>query len=154
MSKESIKALAQAGIHIEDPKIIVADDSVEIELVTENVDLAKLAADEKFMADELVIRLGTTTDENARPYATVTINGPQNRANIPRGIPVRIKRMYVEVLARMKETRYKQITNPMDPEAGNELHPNHAQAYNFEVLKDPSPIGAEWLDRILNEPAY
>lgn len=152
--KFSEDELAKLGIQVEAPQIDVIDQQ-SIDMINDDRDLASLARDEAFMAERIQIRLATTTDPNAPPYAIVTVNDVHNRVVIPRGQPVFIKRMHVEVLARMRETRYTQPTrNPMDPETGNYLLPHHAQVYPFEVLQDPNPRGRAWLERVMTEPAY
>lgn len=143
--------LERAGIFVETPTIEVPGSDRHIETVAES-DLARISREEAFMNERVTIRVSTTTDPNAPPFCTVTVNSPQNRVQIPRGIPVTIKRMFVEVLARMTETRYSQLaSNPHDPEPGNQLIPHHARPYPFEVLADANPLGREWLERVLAE---
>jgi hypothetical protein len=147
--------LARAGVFVETPTIDAPEPDFSIETVGQDGDLAKLASDEKFMSEPIKIRLATTTDPNATPYAIVTVNDVRNRAVIPRGVPFDVKRCHVEVLARMRETRYTQpVRNMSDPESGNGLIPQHAMVYPFEVLHDPNPRGRAWLERIMSEPAY
>lgn len=150
-TNQDIAALERAGIFTEIPKIIVEDEPKVIETVAES-DLATLAREETFMNQPIKIRLATTTDENAPPFATVTVNHPGNRSQIPRGVACWVKRSHVEVLARMRETKYRQPTrNPMDPEPGNELIGRSAMVYPFEVLDDPHPLGRAWLERVMGE---
>ena len=145
--------LAKLGIKAEIPEIIVPEEPM-LETVADS-DLADLARNEAFMNERVRIRLATTTDPNAPPYAVVTVNDVNNRVTVPRGVPMWVKRLHVEVLARMKETRFTQpARNPMDPESGNYLIPQHAQAYPFEIIEDKNPLGRPWLERVLAEPAY
>jgi hypothetical protein len=149
-TKRSLDELARLGIEMETPKVHVPQEP-DVETVSES-DLSQLAGDEAFMNEAVQIRLATTTDPNAPPHAVVTVNSSLNRAVIPRGRPVWVKRLHVEVLARMRETRYTQPSrNMMDPESGNALLPQHAQVYPFEVLKDNNPRGRAWLERVLAE---
>lgn len=152
MAKNSqlTQQLAEAGITFETPEIVVPETG-HIETVAEDPDF-RVAREEAFMNQILKIRLATTTDPNAPPFATVTVNNPQNRVQIPRGVVVGIKRQHVEVLARMRETRFTQPPrNMMDPESGNNIIPHHAHAWPFEVISDPDPLGRAWLERILIE---
>jgi hypothetical protein len=143
--------LASHGVIHDVPQIVVSDDEPVIEPITES-DLADVARDEAFMNERIKIRVHTTTDPNAPPFVTVTVNSPTNRVQIPRGRVVEIKRCFVEVLARMRETRYTQPTrNPMDPESGNEMIGHSAIVYPFEIVGDPNPRGRAWLERILGE---
>jgi hypothetical protein len=85
----------------------------------------------------------------------VTVNDVHNRVVIPRGQTVTVKRLHVEVLARMRETRFTQpVRNMSDPESGNVLLPQHAQVYPFEILEDKNPRGRAWLERLFAEPTY
>lgn len=154
MTRKSVEELARLGIQVEAPTIeVIGTQSVDAVLA--NMDLAELARSEAFMAESLVIRLATTTDENATPFAVVTINDVNNRAVIPRGVPFRLRRLHVEVLARMRETRYTQPARNMgDPEAGNALIARHMQIYPFEVIEDKNPLGRAWLEAIYAEPTY
>ncbi len=151
--KQAVEDLARAGIFVDAPTVgAPVLDSIE---TVADTDLAELARQEKFMNELLTIRLSTTTDPNAPPFALLTINDVRNRVAIPRGVPVPVKRMHVEVLARMRETRYTQPTrNPMDPEPGNMLVAHNAQVYPFEVIADPSPAGRAWFEALMAEPTY
>ena len=92
-----------------------------------------------------------TTDANASPYATLSVNG--ERVIVRRAVKTVVKRKHVEVLARMKETRYSQDLNPnSNGEITTDSVRGHsALAYPFTVLEDPSPKGGAWLEHILAE---
>jgi hypothetical protein len=153
--KQNAEELARAGIFVEVPTIDAPPLDFSIEPVGSDNELGRVAAQEAFMNEPIKIRLATTTDPNATPYAIVTVNDVRNRAVIPRGVPFDVKRSHVEVLARMRETRYTQPNRNMsDPESGNGLVPQHAMVYPFEVLHDPNPKGRAWLERVMSEPAY
>jgi hypothetical protein len=157
MSKKILtnEALAAAGVYVEAPQIEVADNQAAVDPIGLDADFAQLAADEKFLHEIVKIRIATTTDPNAPPFATVTVNDINNRVRIPRGVVVPVKRCQVEILARMRETRYQQPPrNPMDPESGNMLIPQHAQVYPFEVVEDKNPLGRAWYERLMAEPTY
>jgi hypothetical protein len=142
---EAVQALENRGVG-------VIDDQADIQLVSES-DLQRLAAEESFMQEIMTIRLASTTDQNASPYVVLTCNGVADRVVVPRGKTARVKRMHVEVLARMHEIRYTQRPPVAgDLESGNYLYPSVAHAYPFEVLHDPNPAGSAWLENILAEP--
>lgn len=144
-------SLTAQGFAVDTPAIILPEQA-EIETVSQDADLKRVASEESFMNEVIRIRLATTTDPNARPFATVTVNAPTNRVQIPRGRVVGIKRMFVEVLARQWETAYTQpVRNMADPEMGNELIGHDALVYPFEVVEDKNPLGRVWLERILQE---
>lgn len=146
--------LAELGVSVEVPSIEVIDKQEMVDPIGMS-DLARIAAEEAFMHERVRIRIATTTDVNAPPYAQITVNDVNNKVVLPRGTPVMVKRLHVEVLARMRETRFTQPQrNPMDPEGGNYLIPHHGQVYPFEVLEDHNPLGRPWLERLMAEPTY
>lgn len=129
----------------------VVDDAPVIETVSESKDFSQLAADEAFMNELVTVLVHSTTDENQAPHIIVNCNGTNQP--IVRGVPTKIRRKYVEILARMKETKYTQVTpNPAAPDV-SELRPRHGLAYPFEVIDDNNPRGRAWLQNVLAEPA-
>lgn len=135
---------AEAGIEI------VGEESV-IEPVGKNIDFHKLAANEAFMNELVTVLVHSTTDENQAPHLIVNCNG----VNQPliRGVPAQVKRKYVEILARMKETRYSQSTpNPAAPDQ-IVMHQRSGLSYPFDLIEDKNPKGRAWLNHILAEPA-
>jgi hypothetical protein len=129
----------------------INDDQPSIALVNQDADLKSVINEEAFFNEPVTIRVATTTDVNQPPYVHVNVNG--SNCVIPRGMAVVVKRKYVEVLARMKETRYTQSTpNASEPDR---IVMNAATGivYNFEVLEDKNPLGREWFNRVMNEPA-
>ena len=126
------------------------DDQPDVQLVAES-DLAKTAADEEFMHEPVQIMIMATTDPNASPIAHIGVNGVNVR--IARNVPTWIKRMHLEVLARMKETR---VTQDLTPNREGEitmdsLRGNTGLAYPFTVLQDKNPKGGAWLANVLAE---
>lgn len=102
---------------------------------------------EEFMAQGVVIKIHETTDDNAPWVVPVGVNGDMR--HLPRDIPIRIPRKFVECLARSQETSYKTKKNK-DPDADQALVPTarRAQCYGFSVLHDPAPQGRAWLERV------
>lgn len=129
----------------------IIDDEPVIETVSASKDFRQLAADEAFMNELVTVMVHSTTDENQAPHIIVNCNGVNQP--IMRGIPTKIRRKYLEILARMKETKYTQVTpNPAAPDV-SELRPRHGLAYPFEVVDDENPRGRAWLQNVLAEPA-
>ena len=95
---EHIEGLIKQGVQ-------VIDDQPDIQVVAQT-ELGKIAAEEAFMAEEVTVVIMPTTDPNAPPYATINVNGEMKV--IQRNVPTRVKRKHLEVLARMKETRWLQ----------------------------------------------
>lgn len=162
LTKKQREAMAAAGV-LNIPEsgntldmVLPGDEMADFEAVNAN-DLARICEEDAFANEWMEIRVATTTDKQAPPFAVVTVcgTGQMSRLRIPRGVAVRVKRMHVEVLARMRETNYTQPTlNMADPEASNVLIPQNGMVYPFEVLHDPHPLGREWLERLINEPTW
>ena len=131
--------------------IEITDDAPVIETVAESKDFSKLASDEAFMNELVTVMIHSTTDENQAPHVIVNCNGTNQP--IIRGVPTKVKRKYVEILARMKETKYTQVTpNPAAPDV-SELRARHGLAYPFDLVDDSNPRGRAWLQNVLAEPA-
>jgi hypothetical protein len=129
--------------------IEIIDNSEQIEPITGNRDLKKLVRDEKFMEEMVTVMIHPTSSENEAPYAHLNVNG-MNQI-VPRGANVPIRRKYVEVLARMKETRYTQMTpNASEPDKST-LVERHGLVFPFVVVEDGNPKGRAWLEHILAE---
>jgi hypothetical protein len=129
----------------------VLDDTPIIETVSENVDFRELASSEAFMNEIVTVLVHSSTNENEPPHIIVNCNGTNQP--IVRGIPTKMRRKYVEILARMKETRYNQITpNPAAPDVTH-MNARHGLVYPFELLEDTNPRGRAWLTNVLAEPA-
>jgi hypothetical protein len=129
----------------------IVDDAPIIETVAESRDFSQLAADEGFMNEMVEVMVHATTDENQAPHVIVNCNGTNQP--IIRGVPTKVRRKYVEILARMKETKYSQVTrNPAAPDQ-IDMVARHGLAYPFELMNDPNPRGRAWLQNVLAEPA-
>lgn len=131
--------------------VIITDDAEIVETVAESTDFAKLAADEAFMNEIVTIHVHSTTDENQPTQFLLNCNGVNQP--VVRGIQMDVKRKYVEILARMKETKYTQVTpNPAAPDV-SELRARHGLVYPFDLIADRNPKGRAWLSNVLAEPA-
>lgn len=129
--------------------IEVGDDQPDIQTVAETADFASLISNETFMNEMVTVLVHESTDPNQAPHIILNVNG----TNMPviRGTPTRMKRKYLEVLARMKETRYEQKTpNPSEPERII-MNPKTAQVYPFAVIEDRNARGAAWLANVMAE---
>jgi len=129
----------------------IIDDEPVIETVAESRDFSKLAADEAFMNELVTVMVHSTTDENQPNHVVVNCNG-MNQPLI-RGVPTTVKRKYVEILARMKETKYTQVTrNPSAPDQ-IDMVARHGLSYPFDLVEDKNPRGRAWLQNVLAEQA-
>ena len=127
-------------------------DVLGIDHIQADHKLAKVLEQERFMEEVLEVYVHSSASENDPPHGILNVNG----INQPffRGEITPMRRKYVEVLARMKETKYSQpAQNMMNPEAGNVVIPRTLNVYPFEVRRDPNPLGAAWLHQILREAA-
>jgi len=131
--------------------IEILDDTPTVDPVSQVVGLRELAASEAFMNEMVEVMVHASTDENQSPHVILNCNGTNQP--ILRGVPMRVRRKYVEILARMKETKYSQITrNPGAPDQ-IDMIARHGLAYPFEMLSDENPRGRAWLSNVLAEPA-
>ncbi len=123
-----------------------------VEQVTERdvIKLKEMAKMEKFGNELLLVRVEQSGVPGDLPVIVVTVNGT-NQAII-RGHEQRIKRKYVESLARSRITNYTtSVPDRSQPDVIN-LDPHTAPTYPFTVLEDPHPRGKEWLLAILAQP--
>jgi hypothetical protein len=129
---------------------IPTGDTGGIEPVAQSADFKAVAAEEEFMNEFVTIVVPASNNENDSPHVVVNCNGTNQV--IIRGAPVRVRRKYVEILARAKELKYRQETrNPAAPDQISMLQ-TAALSYPFQVIEDQNRKGAAWLLHILNEP--
>jgi len=140
----------EVSSNLPEHKLNVTDEGLSVEsLVT--TDFKREITEEAFFNEIVVIEVADSTDENANPLPILTVG--EQRQFIPRGIRVGVKRKFVEVLARCKETKYRQNRpDPANPDY-MEMIPKTALAYPFSVIEDKNPKGAAWLRAIIHEAA-
>jgi hypothetical protein len=133
------------------PNVTVVEAD-RIDPVTQNTDIEEIirkAAEAEAFANELVVvKIHKTTDKNRPNHTILSVNGTTQPVFF--GVPTRIKRKYVEVLARMYESAYEQETNPTEPDRYT-MRENAALVYPFDVIEDRNPRGREWLEHVLAE---
>lgn len=107
--------------------------------------------DEMAFANEMVtVRIHQSTDKNAHPLPDVFVNGRVQR--FPRGEEIKVRRCYVERLARAMATTYGCVkTKGPDGEDKYIYPPATAEVYPFTVIGD-TPKGEAWLKSILRSP--
>lgn len=103
----------------------------------------------RFMEDELEIIILPTSDRMAAPVIEVWVNSIPQR--FVRNRKQRVKRKYVEQLARCKPVNYEgRVHKDADGEVHNQMIPNSSLLYPFQVLHDPAGArGAAWLQEVL-----
>lgn len=103
---------------------------------------------EAFMNEVVTVIVHDSTDPNARDVEMVAVNGVTQYFR--RGHEQKVKRKYVERLARMKETAYMQNLD-LPGEAVNFMRQRHNLKFPFSVTHDPNPNGPAWLKAVLAE---
>ena len=121
-----------------------------IEVVSEK-HFIQAASLEKFMNDIITIIVHQSSEDGALDFAPVQVNG----LNQPmlRGAESKVKRKYVEALARCRTTKYvQQVADPSRPE-NIQLSERCVLSYPFAVIHDPAgDAGRRWLEAIVNTP--
>jgi len=121
-----------------------------IEVVSEK-HFVQAAALEKFMNDIITIVVHQSSEDGALDFAPVQVNG----LNQPmlRGAESKVKRKYVEALARTRTTKYvQQVIDPTRPE-NIQMISRTVLSYPFAVIHDPAgDSGRRWLEAIVNAP--
>lgn len=120
-----------------------------IEVMSEQdiIKFDKAAELDKFMNDILTIIVHPDIAEGSLPVICPNVNGINQP--IIRGQKSKVKRKYVEALARARITRYEQATPDARKPENIQMIDSCALAYPFGVLHDPHPRGQQWLDAIL-----
>lgn len=105
---------------------------------------------EKFMTEPVIIVIHNTDNDNEPPIADVSLNNV--KCPIPRNVPVRIPRAFVEVLARSQTRSYRQ-QRVADPDAAEGMKTKRmtGASFPFRVLRDKNPKGEAWLRRVMHE---
>lgn len=119
-----------------------------IELVSE-IDRKQLDL-EQFMQELVVVNVYPDGQQGALDVILITVNGTNQ--GIIRGKDQRIKRKYIEALARSRIINYVQeVPDPTKPE-NIQMKPLAGLTYPFNVREDKNPRGPAWLDSILRQP--
>jgi len=104
----------------------------------------------RFMQDELLIIVHDVAqdDDKRTPLVDLEVNGKHQF--VLRGQEQKVRRCYVEVLARMKRTSIK-TENPKDGngDVRNLVIPTTGLREPFSVIHDPDPRGKAWLHEVL-----
>ena len=125
--------------HLDAPSAIQVDPNM---IRTDQLDM------EAFMNEIVKIRITESNREGDLKVVPLTVNDRTHPVMRGRETPVR--RMFVECLARAKETTYQDaLENPMDPSSIVRV-PATALSYPFTVIED-SQRGRKWLEKILAE---
>ena len=103
-----------------------------------------------FMEEPMTIRLERSSEKNAPKLVDVYVNG--EACWVPVGQNFKLKRKFVEVLARSKPESIDTRTGSSEEEQPrNEILRNTSSKYPFTVVEDNNPRGYDWLTRVLME---
>lgn len=109
----------------------------------------KWMEDMAFANEEVTVMIHESTDKNANPFPEVWVNGRVQR--FVRGHEQKVRRCYVEKLARMKQTTYDSLkTKDVDGEDVYRYPSHTGLVFPFVVIGD-SEKGKVWLKSILAE---
>lgn len=103
-----------------------------------------------FMEEPVTILIYESMDRNAGDWCEFSNDG--RRVIIQRGVPTTIKRKFLEVIARCKQTGIGQRAIRGDYGVEGYEYPEHTSLkYPFQLIEDKNPKGAAWLKKILAE---
>lgn len=103
-----------------------------------------------FMEETVEVMVAESTDKNDEVIVEVFNGGRAQR--FIRGQSQTVKRKFIEVLARAKQTRYRQESyKAHDGSDAIRNIPVTALRYPFQIMHDPNPKGRDWLKRVLSE---
>lgn len=126
------------------------EDESDIEIVDRPLQATK-AELLRFMEEPVKVVVHRTADKLADPVVEVWNGGI--RQMFIRGVPIVVKRKFVELLARARDIKYEQqvYVDKGNGEAVNRMIPVIGLKYAFDVLEDRNPRGPDWLKNILQE---
>ena len=109
---------------------------------------------EAFMQEPVTISINESADEKAAPVVYVCVNGDERW--LPRGVPLRLQRKFVEILAQSNERRFMtgKINASDDTDNERPVKSKLTQGTPFAVLKDSNPDGRlarRWLLRVTKQ---
>lgn len=153
MARTAPTSFAREQLHTDDldartldPIDTDADRETVIESVGSVIRTAEMAQ-AAFMEEFVTIRIERGREKNAPQFVDVYVNGVCQWVKI--GEPQRIKRKFIEVLARSQpfsvQTQHGTTT---EERPQNRIERNQFAQYPFSVLHDPSPLGHEWVQNI------
>ena len=144
--KESDVAINQSNKPLSLPEIGTGGANVE---VVHDFDPTEIEDFEAFMNQFLVIMVYEDNSEGALRIICPAVNG--STQPIMRGAKQKVRRKYVEALARSVVTKFDQRRqDPFDP-ASLVMVPVTRQTYPFTIIHDPDPRGGAWLEMVMSQ---
>lgn len=126
--------------------LIRTDHQIEI---VDGPSLGAYAAELAFNEEYLDVVVHESTDKNAEGLVDLYCNGTPQR--FMRGQTQTVKRKYVEILARSRQTSIttQTMAQGADGETVNRINRHTAVRYPFSVIYDANPKGGAWLKQML-----
>lgn len=118
-----------------------------IETIPDGPKLDDQIALEAFLNEIVEVVVHESSDENAAEVVSVWVNGRSQ--HFIRGQPQKVRRCYVERLARSKQITYSQ--KRLKSSNDDSVTPHVSLCYPFSVTEDPNPMGSAWLKKVLAE---
>ena len=150
------RQVSTQNIEIRQPEVLdlteasVTPETAGIEAVEEGALPAAHADRLAFMEEPMVIRLEPSSERNAPRTAMCGVNGDVKW--IPVGVPVKLRRKHVEVLARSQPFGVQtQVGSAMVENPENRVVKTPYRRHPFTVLRDDNPRGAAWLNKVMYE---
>ena len=150
------RPVSTENLAIRDPEVLDLTAPTFAPLVNgiESVDDEALPAQHAdrlaFMEEPLVIRLEPSSERNAPRMARASVNGDTKW--IPVGIPVKLRRKHVEVLARAQPFGVQTDTGTaMEANPHNRVVKTPYRRHPFTVIRDENPRGVAWLNKVTYE---
>lgn len=152
-SAKNVPTSIRKGTDVEGTETVgVLEADSEIEVVKKELGdplLMKKLDRLAFDMQKLTIHVHEVSDKNADQVFQLSVNGnPQTQAVLFRGKEAKVPRCLVEVMMRARPVRYG---NEESNVGGVQSYRNPSYRgflYPFTVLKDPSPHGAAWLEKL------
>lgn len=109
-----------------------------------------------FYEEKLEVTIMDSADPNPEPYVFLSVNGrgpmPYGSSWVPRNVPVKMARKYVEVLARAKTTTQRTFeTTDHEGARTMGIKRTNTLRYPFSVSHDPNPRGRAWLQNLMHQ---
>lgn len=145
-SIESEEQVVGQATHIDMP---TEGDVKRVELVEEGIQvvdessLGDYAKELAFMEEPVTVMIHESTDQNAEPIVDLYCNGVPQR--FIRGVPVTVKRKYVQILCDARQTSIQTMTGVQGNQVINRINKHTATRYPFSVVEDQNRRGPEWL---------
>jgi len=104
----------------------------------------------QFMNEPITIRIATSTDKNAEQCFELNINGKAEFFR--RGETKTVKRHFVDLLLRLKQTVYGQDMVINKEGIKSYVYPaSTGLKYDFAITRDDNPLGKSWERAVLAE---